>query len=125
MAIRRHCQVMSTRTEILKSMAVHRKGVRNEAERCVIVGAQEPFLGQPVGEMVTSNMKDVRAIGFCQGTRKTSGKAFQYRKVFRRAEVMECSVLKKLELTTKKMLCRRAVSDRARQSDKEQRAETR
>lgn len=78
---------------------VHRKRVESEAEECVIVGLLEPFRRHAVDEMLASRIKDDRARRIRQGTKKMGLKAFHYGRAFRKDEMINCPVLKKLKLT--------------------------
>lgn len=58
---------------------------------------------------------------FRQARSKKSAAGFYYRKMFRGDGMVECSVLKKLELTAKKIERSKAVSDRVVNYDKARR----
>lgn len=61
----------------------HRKGMGIKAENCITVGSVQPFLGQAVHEMVATEMGDIEAPRFRQGTTKTFLKGLYYRELFR------------------------------------------
>lgn len=103
---------------------MHRKGVRNEAERCVTVGSLKLIPGQAVDEIMASGMEDAGAGRARPGTGSTGLDRFHYNRVFRGDEVMQCSVLKNRKLTAGEMLKRKAESHRVRPLDEEQQAKT-
>lgn len=65
---------------------MHWKGVKNQAEECVIAGSLQLFPGQAVDEMIASKVEDVGVRRSRQGTRKTSPEGFRYKNVFRGEE---------------------------------------
>lgn len=91
--------------------------MRSKAKRFDFVGLLEPSPVQAMDDMVACRTEDFGDQRFCQGTRKRALKAFYYRRLFHRDEMVECSVLQELELTAAEMLGRKAVSARVLRSD--------
>lgn len=75
------------------------KEVRIEAEGRSIVDPSDHLFTQAVEGMLALRTEDVRALRFCEDTRTRVLEGFCSRKLFPRIEVVECRMLKKLELT--------------------------
>lgn len=69
-------------------VAVHQKGVKNEAEGCVIVRSLDSFSGQSVDEMTASGMADFGARNRLQEMPTTDMQRFYCRKVFHAYEMV-------------------------------------
>lgn len=100
------------RTGSLSEMNVHREGVGNGANGCMIVCSLELFRRQTVDTMVRDGTKNVGEQKFRHGRPKKFKKVLYYRRVLREDEVVECSLSKELELTNKDTVQKKAVSDR-------------
>lgn len=86
---------------------------------CVAVGFLEPLSEQAENDIVGSEMEDVGTRRFRQSTRKSALKKFHQIRLFRGNEVVECAMLRKLDLTARGMLRRKAVRDGVARSDSE------
>lgn len=103
-----------------KYVIVHRKKVGSKAKGYATVRSRKPLTAKDVDEMVTNEMEKVGARRFRQGSEKKGLDGFYYRKVFRGSEVVECPVLKELELETGETLRRKAEDRKVRRFDEKQ-----
>lgn len=89
-------------------MLAHSKAMRTEAKGCATVRPLVPLTWQAVDETVSSKIEKDRAQRPCRGTRKTGLDRFYRKMVFREEKLVECSLLKELELTDGMVLRRKA-----------------
>lgn len=82
------------------------------------MGSLESFCVQTVNKMVGSGMEGVGGRKFRQDRTQKSAERLYYREVFRGDVVVECPILKALELTTKELMKWKAVGKKVTSIDK-------
>lgn len=87
---------------------MHRKETEDGEKEMVILGSARPFDGQDVKELVGCATEIAEPRECSQRERKTCPHGLYFTRVFRGDEVIECAVLKELNLTAWDVLSRRA-----------------
>lgn len=97
---------------------MHRTEARDSGMRKVLLGSAEPFQRQGLEEIVESAREAAETRESRQEERKTSLHSFYCRRLFRDTKIMDCAVLRRMDLTAREMLRYRALEARLNKLEK-------
>lgn len=97
------------------------RGTGGSGEEKVLLGLAKPFRGQRVENMVRSATDNAQRWEFQEKGRKAGLQGFYYRRVFRITELVDCAVLKEINLTAREVLSQKALNWKVNELGKQKR----